>query len=441
MKETQETLEDKYKLKVETLGNKEGQKTEVKILNKIVRHTDRGIELEADPRHAEIVIKELGLEDAKATRVPGTKAPKGEDKKKGACEDETEDEGPEEEEDLSPEKATKYRALAARLNYLAVDRVDIQYSVNEAARAMSCPKVGHWTLLRRIGKYLRGTPRLVMKFPWQSPQSVMTTYTDSDWAGCLRPARSTSGGVITMGGHMIKSWSRQQKVVALSSAEAELYAMVAASAECLALIAYARDLGMAVSGEIYADSSAALGIAQRCGIGKVRHLRTQSLWVQEVRLTRRLAYHKVLGTKNPADILTKYVPAELLKRHLATLVTAAVGGRADAAPELCMMILEVTKEWEEPLNISGPKDKHVRFATKVRVRSIPSANRGRRCDREARKEWQGTKTKEAIRAEASQEEAKAEGKTDEPESGKRSNPIPEKPRWADEFDHNEGDCE
>ena len=47
-----------------------------------------------------------------------------------------------------------------------------------------------------------------------------------------------------------------------------------------------------------------------------------------------MAYHKVLGTKNPADILTKYVPAELLKRHLATLGTAAIGGRAEAAPEL-----------------------------------------------------------------------------------------------------------
>ena len=83
----------------------------------------------------------------------------------------------------------------------------------------------------------------------------------------------------------------------------------------------------------------------------------------------------------------------------------------------------------------------MRFATKVRVRPIPSANRGRRCDKEARKEWQGTKTKEAVKAEASQEEAKAQGKPEEPESGRRSNLIPEKPRWADEFDHNEGDCE
>ena len=76
LEETRETLENKYKIKVETLGNKEGQRTAVMILIKVVRHTEHGIELEADPRHAEMVIKELGLEDAKATRVPGTKEQK-----------------------------------------------------------------------------------------------------------------------------------------------------------------------------------------------------------------------------------------------------------------------------------------------------------------------------------------------------------------------------
>ena len=58
--------------------------------------------------------------------------------------------------------------------------------------------------------------------------------------------------------------------------------MVAASAETLALAAYARDLGLDLECELYCDSAAALGIAQRAGIGKVRHLRTQGLWVQEV---------------------------------------------------------------------------------------------------------------------------------------------------------------
>ena len=66
-----------------------------------------------------------------------------------------------------------------------------------------------------------------------------------------------------MGNRVIKAYSKQHESVALSSAEAELYAMVAASAETIAITSYARDLGMDMTGEVYTDSSAALGIAQR----------------------------------------------------------------------------------------------------------------------------------------------------------------------------------
>ena len=103
------------------------------------------------------------------------------------------------------------------------------------------------------------------------------------------------------------------------------------SAESLAVIAYAKDLGIDMIGEVYVDSSAALGISQRCGIGKVRHLRTQGLWVQEARLTGRLAYRKVLSTKNPADVLTKHVPRDVLDRHLSTLGLARADGRAETS--------------------------------------------------------------------------------------------------------------
>ena len=285
------------------------------------------------------------------------------------------------DEPLEATEARKYRGIAARLNYVAADRVDIQFAVKEASRAMSAPKKSHWSLLTKIGRYLRGRPRLVMTSPWQVEQSYVTTFTDSDWAGCVRTARSTSGGIITIGDHTIKSYSRQQKVVALSSAEAELYAMVAASAETLAIIAYARDLGMSLEGEVYTDSSAALGISQRAGIGKVRHLRTQGLWVQEVRVTGRLAYRKVLGTKNPADVLTKHVPSELLDRHLETLGTELQGGRAQAAPELNSLEVESWVTWlpEEVEPEEATRSKRVTFLRKVGVRAIPSQNRGRRC--------------------------------------------------------------
>ena len=71
--ETTKSLRDKYKIKVEKLGNGDGEVDEVKILNKVVRLTDRGLELEADPRHAEIVVRTLKLEDAKEAATPGVK--------------------------------------------------------------------------------------------------------------------------------------------------------------------------------------------------------------------------------------------------------------------------------------------------------------------------------------------------------------------------------
>ena len=99
-------------------------------------------------------------------------------------EEEPNEEESEEEENLEPAEARKYRGIAARLNYMSPDRVDIQFAVKEAARAMSQPKKTHWNLLTKIGRYLVGRPRLIMKFPWQTKEEYVTTYTDSDWAGC-----------------------------------------------------------------------------------------------------------------------------------------------------------------------------------------------------------------------------------------------------------------
>ena len=66
-------LEEKYKLKVEVLGRGKGKTSEMIILNKVVRMTNEGIELEADPRHAELVVKDLGLTGCKPSMVPGSK--------------------------------------------------------------------------------------------------------------------------------------------------------------------------------------------------------------------------------------------------------------------------------------------------------------------------------------------------------------------------------
>ena len=251
--------------------------------------------------------------------------------------------------------------------------------------------------MTRIVKYLKGRPRLIMKLDWLNPEGMVTTYTDSDWAGCMKTAKRTSGGIVMVGGHMIKSYSKQQKTIALSSAEAELHAMVAASAEALGVVGLFRDLGIKAEGEVYADASAALGITQRSGKGKVRHIRVQALWVQEVRCTNRLKYKKVLGKRNPADVLTKHVPKELLDAHPMTLGTEIRGGRAETAPTIDGLEA-YTEEWTEELNDEGSEQsmgvvrerkegkRAVRFESVVRVRPIPMEGKGRKVERKKRVE-------------------------------------------------------
>ena len=180
----------------------------MRVLNKVVRLTKEGLELEADPRHAKLVVKALGLEGAKESHAPGVKHAdrrwKTDEKDRqedGVCGEEQEEaeaelsvvdawrEGDPDDE-MSAEDAKAYRSTVARLNYVASDRPDIQFAVKEVARCMSCPKKEDWNARVRIGKYHKGTPRLVLKYGWQKVTKMAATYTDSDWAGCSRRPRA-----------------------------------------------------------------------------------------------------------------------------------------------------------------------------------------------------------------------------------------------------------
>ena len=229
------------------------EKKEARILNRIVRWTSQGWEYEADQRHAELIVKAMGVEGGKAVSSPG--------------EDEPAWKVDDNEKPLGMKEATLYRMVAARANYLAADRADIQYATKECCRGMAVPLVHHLGGLKRLARYLVGRPRMVWKCAWQ-PKEEIRTYSDSNWAGCKRTARSTSCGIIMRGGHHLKSWSVTQKRVTLSSAEAELGAVVKASAETLGVIQMAQGLGDEVGAEVFVDSSAALSVTQRKGNGK-----------------------------------------------------------------------------------------------------------------------------------------------------------------------------
>ena len=136
------------------------------------------------------------------------------------------------------------------------------------------------------------------------------------------------------GSHLLKSWSATQKCITLSSAEAELIAAVKMSAELIGMTQLAQDWGSSMWGRVHVDSSAAIGVVQRRGNGKLRHVRVGDLWIQEKIEEGELGIQKVKGEENPADALTKNVTGERLEGLTVMSSQEFREGRADKSLQL-----------------------------------------------------------------------------------------------------------
>ena len=313
-------LEKKYIVKVRgVLGPGKNDQKEILLLNRVIEWTDQGIQIEADPRHVELILAELGLESAKSLNVTGSKTEDVVDSADGG---------------LSPQEATRYRSIVARANYMAADRPDIQYAVKELCRDMGAPSRSSWCKLKKLGRYLRGSPRLLIKYGYQGAQDYITIYADSDYAGCRRTRRSTGGGCAMVGGHCVKTWSTTQSIVALSSGEAEYYALVKAACVGLGLKALYHDFTRETSLLLMTDSTAARGMCHRRGLGKVRHMDVQMLWLQQKVQNREVGLKKVAGKQNLGDLLTKYTDAQVLRFLIRSMSMAFSCGRSGVAPLL-----------------------------------------------------------------------------------------------------------
>ena len=106
--------------------------------------------------------------------------------------------------ELDADEATTFRALAARANYLSMDRPEISYASKELCRDFAKPTKSSWEKLRRLSRFLVGRPRMVWWFGWQKDGSLLDAFTDTYFAGCHRTRRSTSGGIAMRGEHSIK---------------------------------------------------------------------------------------------------------------------------------------------------------------------------------------------------------------------------------------------
>ena len=299
----EQLMKEWFEVKVRArIGPDESDDKEISILGRRVRWEHWGISYRADPKHQAIVLERFGLGDGS----------------KGLAANGKQEEPDEDDEELQGAEVREFRTTAARLNFMAQDCPDVQFATKEICREMAGPRRSSWMRVKRLARYLLLREAAEFRFGWLYEEPGLDLFTDSDWAGCRRTRKSTTGGVVMRGPHCLKTWSVTQGPIALSSAEAEYYSMVDGVIKAMGIQSLGKEVGLShLSGPIrlHTDSSSAKSFASRRGLGRARHVETRRLWLQEAVADRRVLVSKVSGIRNPANLLTKYLNAEAIIRE------------------------------------------------------------------------------------------------------------------------------
>ena len=192
--------------------------------------------------------------------------------------------------------------------------MDLTYYISVLSRGQSTPLVVHENCLRNFLRYLMGVDHLKQALCAEECCGRVDAFVDSNWAPERNNDRkSLSRCVILVDGLPVKAFARQQTLVALSSAEAELIALTEGAKEAVGLVALVQHVyGVARTCHdplaVYSDSQAAINIGSMHGLlRRVRHVDLRVCWIQSAIQDKMisLSLSWVPGTQNPADMFTK----------------------------------------------------------------------------------------------------------------------------------------
>jgi transposase InsO family protein len=232
----------------------------------------------------------------------------------------------------------RYMEITGTLMYAAIStRPDITHSVHYLASNMQAPTQRHMLAAERVLRYLAGTKEVGLIFGSRNGATVgdsrgrqahvhvdVCAFADADWANDKGDRRSVSGWVAKLNGDPVSWSSKKQRVVALSTCEAELYAEAAAIQEVLWLRGLMEELGLhtRTGSVIYGDNQSAIAVSQN-GVRseRTKHVDVKYHFVTEAVERGSIQLRWVPTTQQQADIFTKALAApvfELLRKQLMT---------------------------------------------------------------------------------------------------------------------------
>ncbi|GJW27198.1 ribonuclease H-like domain-containing protein [Tanacetum coccineum] len=214
---------------------------------------------------------------------------------------------------------TLYRSLAGALQYLTFTRPDISYAVQQVCLYMHDPREPHFSALKRILRYIRGTMPYGLQL-FSSTTSSLVAYSDADWAGCPTTRRSTSGYCVFLGNNLLSWSSKRQVTLSRSSAEAEYRGVANAVAETCWLRNLLRELHTPTATLVYCDNVSAVYLSSN----PVQHQRTKHIeidihFVRDLVAAGHIRVLHVPSRYQYADIFTKGLPTVLFDEFRSSL--------------------------------------------------------------------------------------------------------------------------
>ncbi|KAJ9551850.1 hypothetical protein OSB04_015895 [Centaurea solstitialis] len=215
----------------------------------------------------------------------------------------------------------KYRQVVGALQYATFTRPDITYAINKVCQFMHSPTENHWSTVKRILRYLKGTVSHGLLIQQQSSHLLhayadsthnsLSAFSDADWAGCPDDRRSTWGYAIYLGSNLV-SWSaRKQKTVYRSSTESEYKALADAVAELTWIQALLLELRVTVHSPptLWCDNLGATYLsANPVFHARTKHVEIDFHFVCEKVARRQLSVQFITTDDQIADVFTKPLP-------------------------------------------------------------------------------------------------------------------------------------
>jgi len=255
------------------------------------------------------LLKKHGLEDANPVSTPldpNTKLDL----------DPNESSDPETQGEISERVSTGYATLIGSLMYLAIGtRPDIAYSVQRLAQFTQNPKPAHWTAVKRIFRYLKGTRTLGITYGGSNElnNQELNIYCDADWASDA-DRKSISGYVLTLAGGAVAWSSKKQSTIALSTAEAEYVAATHCAKQVIWHQSLLNEAGMPLpsTSTIFSDNQAAISIAHHPEHhARTKHINIAHHFLRDLVQNGTLDLVYINTQDNLADIFTKGLPRTL----------------------------------------------------------------------------------------------------------------------------------